>query len=148
MLNALSVANYILEQAKKENIDVNPMKLQRLIYIIYKEYLKKTRRKLFLEKFLAWPHGPVLESVYHAFKHYKANRIEEYYSEEEGRYKTVDPTKIFKEVFKVVWEKHKNQAGVYLSMLTRTIGTAWFIAHDRGQEVLKTQDIFEEDTYA
>lgn len=148
MITALSVANYILEQAKKDNISVTPMKLQKLIYILYKEYLKETEKKLFSEKFLVWKHGPVLESVYHAFSRYKANPIQEYYSEETGRYKTVNPTKTFKKVFKVVWERHKQQDGIYLSMLTHQKGAAWSKARDEGRGVLKTQDIFEEKTYA
>lgn len=148
MITALDVANYILSEAKKEGIDITPMKLQKLIYILYKEYLKATRKKLFDDVFFVWQYGPVIESVYRVFSKYKANPIQEFYSEKEGKYTTVDPTMTFRQVFNTVWEKHKNQDGVYLSNLTHQKDTAWSKARKEGLSVLKTKDIFEEETYA
>ena len=36
MITALDVANTFLDRAKKEKIDISPMKLQKLVYILYK----------------------------------------------------------------------------------------------------------------
>lgn len=44
MITALDVANTFLARAKKEKIDISPMKLQKLIYILYKNYLKETKK--------------------------------------------------------------------------------------------------------
>ena len=147
MITALDVANYILSEAKKEGIDITPMKLQKLIYILYKEYLKATKKKLFDDVFLVWQYGPVVGSVYRAFSKYKANPIQEFYSEKEGSYTTVNPTRNFNKVFDEVWEKHKYQSGAHLSNLTHQKDTAWSRAREKNFSVLKTQDIFEEDTY-
>ena len=35
MITALDVANTFLERANKEKIDITPMKLQKLIYLLY-----------------------------------------------------------------------------------------------------------------
>lgn len=41
MVSALAVGNTIFKRAKTDNIDITPMKLQKLIYIVYKSYYKK-----------------------------------------------------------------------------------------------------------
>ena len=40
-ITALNVANNILKRAFAEDIDITPMKLQKIIFCTYKEYLKK-----------------------------------------------------------------------------------------------------------
>ena len=42
MITALNIANNFLERAFAENIPISPMKMQKLIYILYKEYLNPT----------------------------------------------------------------------------------------------------------
>ena len=59
MVSALSVGNTILKRARNDGIDITPMKLQKMIYIVYKEYLKQTGRSLFPERFEVWKYGPV-----------------------------------------------------------------------------------------
>lgn len=85
MITALNVANTFLARAKQDNVDVTPMKLQRLIYIFYKEYLKKTNEKLFEEKFEVWKYGPVLSDVYYAFQKYRANAIDDFYYDDDKK---------------------------------------------------------------
>ena len=70
MITALDVANTFLARAKKEKIDISPMKLQKLIYILYKNYLKETKKKLFSDKFEVWKYGPVISEVYQALTGY------------------------------------------------------------------------------
>ena len=48
MLSTQIIANTILMLAFEEKISVTPMKLQRLIYFIYKDFLK-TRYALFIK---------------------------------------------------------------------------------------------------
>lgn len=62
MITALDVANTFLDRAKKEKIDISPMKLQKLIYILYKVYLQKNGFKLFEERFEVWQYGPARQS--------------------------------------------------------------------------------------
>lgn len=48
MVSALAVGNTILKRAKTDNIDITPMKLQKLIYIVYETYYKKPENHYFL----------------------------------------------------------------------------------------------------
>lgn len=53
MISALHVGNTILKRGQAEDIEITPMKLQRLLYIVYKEYYKRTNKALFAERFEA-----------------------------------------------------------------------------------------------
>lgn len=69
-LNALDVAQFILS--------IKPMshlKLQKLLYLSYERFLKATGEKLFEEPIVAWKYGPVVESVYEAYKGNGSNPI-------------------------------------------------------------------------
>ena len=77
--NALGVANYLLELAKKQNIDVEPLKLMKLVYIAHGYMLALFNRSALDERFdwvEAWKYGPVIPSVYHSFKSYGKEKID------------------------------------------------------------------------
>ena len=63
MVTALNIANAILYKGFNESVDITPMKLQRLLYLTYKEFYKRTNTLLFDEKFEVWKYGPVVRSV-------------------------------------------------------------------------------------
>lgn len=146
MVTALSVANSILVRAFDEDIDITPMKLQKLIYFIYREYLKLTNESLFPEKFEVWKYGPVIESVYYKFKKYGSNAIKDYGRDENGRISVVDEetSNDFVKAFSKIWNKYKEYDGAYLSMLTHEDGTAWKMAYDKEEIYLDDDDIKNE----
>lgn len=149
MIKALYVANNFLEKAFKNNIEISPMKLQKLLYIFYKEYLKKTHNKLFSDFFEVWRYGPVISEVYDAFKKYGSNSIKQYYMNDDDTYTSVRLVENtpFYEIFNEVWETHGKRDGIYLSMLTHQEGTAWSKAKERGDNVLNDREIEEEFSY-
>ncbi len=58
-LNPLSVAKFFWEKG------IEDMALmQRILYLLFFEVLKKESCLLFEEEWQAWPHGPVIESVF------------------------------------------------------------------------------------
>ena len=57
MVSALNVGNNILKRGFSENIDITPMKLQKLIYLVYKKYYQDTKKVLFSEPFEVWKYG-------------------------------------------------------------------------------------------
>lgn len=149
MVSALDVANTFLSQAKKEGIDITPMKLQKLVYIFYKEYLKKVKEKVFEEKFETWKYGPVSREIYNAFKEYRYNSIKDFYRISGKEYKTVKLVKgtNFYNIFYEIWNKYKTFDGIFLSKLTHQDNTAWSIAYHKGSLVLADIDIYNEESY-
>lgn len=149
MITALNIANNFLEKAFNENIPITPMKIQKLIYIMYKEYLKKTKLKLFSENFEAWQYGPVLPNVYSEFKPYRGSAIKNYALNADGSISKVQilPTSNFDYVFNDVWNKYKKFSGVELSEFTHKKEGAWKKSIENKTFILKDLDILAEESY-
>lgn len=149
MVNALTVANTILEKGLQDNIDISPMKIQKLTFCLYKEYLKQTGTPLFNERFETWKYGPVLRSVYEAFKSYGSNAIKDYATASDGNIYVVNtsgaPT--FRAVLDKVWDMYSRYDGITLSILTHRAGTAWRKAFDAKRLYLSDNEIAEEADY-
>lgn len=142
----LIVSNNILELAFREGIPVTPMKLQKLLYFLYREYLKKTKEPLFSERFEAWKYGPVLPSVYSQFSSYRDKKIDKYYEDSNGKsYKIRENVNDdFYEVLFNVWCKYKMYDGIALSNITHREGSAWRKAWLQGDSYLHDGDIANE----
>ena len=65
VLKGIDVARYILSK-----ISCTRLKLEKLVYLCYAEYLCKTKEKLFEDKIYAFRYGPVIDSVYCVYKKY------------------------------------------------------------------------------
>lgn len=152
MIRALDIAINILKKAFNENISITPMKLQKLIYILQKDYLKKTGKSLFNEDFQAWKYGPVLISVYDQFKKYKGNSIREHYCTfEDGEkvYTLIDEknSEEFSNSLDTIWNKYKNYSAAYLLELTHSNEGAWRKSVDNETYILDDEDIKNEKDY-
>lgn len=148
-MRELYLANTILQRAQSEKINITPMKLQKLIYIIYKEYLQRIGDVLFEKQFEVWKYGPVLSSVYDEFKKYKSEPIEDFYRENDGKVFSYELNKTdpLTAIFEMVWETYKHQSPWILSMLTHKEDTAWDRANKRCDSFLSVEDIREEESY-
>ena len=78
MITSVNVANNFIRKAESENIPITPLKLQKLVYFIYKEYLQDTGTELFSERFETWKYGPVLPNLYSEFRVFGNKPITEY----------------------------------------------------------------------
>ena len=77
--SAIAIANYFIQKSLDEKTDdLSPMKLQKLVYFAHAWYLiYQDGGKLINEAIEAWSYGPVINSVYHEFKHNGRNSITE-----------------------------------------------------------------------
>jgi uncharacterized phage-associated protein len=128
--DSLVVANSILDKAFSENVPVTNLKLQKLLYLVYKQFLKiNGGEPLFGETFEAWPHGPVLPSAYHMFKYFGSKPITQYAHQPFGNpndIKIVDPGfSKFYEVLEHVWVKYGNKSSSELVDLTHQGDSVW-----------------------
>lgn len=140
----LIISNNILELAFKDNIKITPMKLQRLIYLVYKDYLKVTNNQLFSERFEVWKNGAVLVSVYYHFRNYAENGIDTFYENSFGNAYKLKTEKMFYQSLIRVWGKYRNVNGIDLSKLLIQNGTAWNKAWINNYSYLDNLDILKE----
>jgi uncharacterized phage-associated protein len=83
MTDILDLAKYLLylgkkeaEQAGEEAVsEIDPMKLQKLLYYCQGYSLGTTGRALFEDEIEAWKYGPVVRSVYKEYQRYRGSWI-------------------------------------------------------------------------
>lgn len=67
-MNAKDVTKYIIDMAQREKQSISHLKLQKILYFVNLEYLKKNNYMLIDDTFQAWPYGAVIPSIYELFK--------------------------------------------------------------------------------
>lgn len=146
MLTPQIVANTILMLAFEENITVSPMKLQKLVYLIYKSYLKATGQKLFTEGFSKWKYGPVVESLYYEFSSFGARPITKFARDAQGNVTVINLEKNGKlsELVRETWDTYKQLSATTLSELTHSKDSAWSKAVEKNATTLSDEDIENE----
>lgn len=75
--NPMLITNYIIEYCKTNDIKINNLKLQKILYYIQARSLVENNASFFSEKLEKWKYGPALPSVYHEYKSYGAYNIKD-----------------------------------------------------------------------
>ena len=74
--SALNVAKYIINYCQDaERTEITNLALQKVLYLVWIEYYRKTGEYLFNDDFRAWQLGPCIPYVYFEFCFYTANPI-------------------------------------------------------------------------
>ncbi len=144
LVSAVNVANNFINKGLEENIEITPLKLQKLVYFLFKHYYKDTNQLLFTENFETWKYGPVLPSIYSEFSSYGNEPIKTYAKDSKSNVYAVEEKGAFKTAFDYVWERYKNFTGSNLSELTHKPGTAWTKAKEKQNPFLDIEDIKNE----
>lgn len=71
-LEGIDVAKYILSK-----IACTQLKLQKLVYLCFADYLCDTGKALFIDKIYAFKYGPLVDSVYKRYREYGYKPIDE-----------------------------------------------------------------------
>ncbi len=137
-----AVANVFLSLAKKEGEGITPMKMQKLIYIAHGWGLGILGKPLINEPTQAWKYGPVIESIYHEFKHRGNRPIIQPASNLNLNRETLQIEEEFPEVpaldtdarelISHVWGAYKQYDGGQLSSITHQNGTPWSNTYQEG----------------
>ena len=123
--SAVNVAYKFLQLAKEDECNLTPMQLQKLVYIAHGWSLGLLERPLIADTVNAWKYGPVIESVYHHFKKFRASPV--IFPPELVRHYVTDAEfcSTDKDLISSVWEAYKGISGPRLSDLTHQSGTPW-----------------------
>ncbi|MBO6035665.1 MAG: DUF4065 domain-containing protein [Acetobacter sp.] len=133
---AIEVANEFLTLGFEESIDIDQMKLQKLVYYAQAWYLALNQAPLFEEDIEAWPWGPVVRDIYIQTQGYGRQRIVQKLSQLKP--KDNDPFQFEPDIPKGVsdnlkpfilkiWNVHKDYTGIQLSNSTHAEGEPWSI---------------------
>ncbi|HAU86953.1 MAG TPA: hypothetical protein DCW90_16125 [Lachnospiraceae bacterium] len=143
--NALSVANYFIELAQKEEQPIRLLGLVKRVYIAHGFALAILGHGLLnprFDKVEAWKYGPVIPSVYHSFKQYKSDPIQSksvvLELDENGEEIFPTPTLKNKEemaIVEMVWKRYKSFSGSELVSLTHMKGTPWQLCFKPGENI-------------
>lgn len=120
---------------------VSPMKLQKLLYFAHGWHLALTGRPLIDETVEAWEYGPVIPSVYHAFKEYGATRIADLYAgvKFDGKGWRIEVPRMqeadshSRDLLDRILHVYNGYTGVQLSNLTHLPGTPWSKTRESAQ---------------
>lgn len=142
------VANSFILRGREDGVhDIDPLKIQKLVYCMHGWHLATTGQPVVGDRFEAWPKGPVLSSLYQKFKRYRWNPITDFaddidpQSGEIVRHYVAPSDERFYEIFNAVWERYKNLSGTQLSALTHAPNTPWSRARAEGRQYIPDDDI-------
>lgn len=79
METALNIAKYILNKCTIEEHMISNLQLQKIMYIIQRDFLKSFHRPIMSCSFEAWKHGPVIPQIYSIYCGSGANKINRIY---------------------------------------------------------------------
>lgn len=138
MLSLNAVCNEIIRKFIATNQKITPLKLQKMLYLIYAYSLKENKgKKIFAASFHAWEYGPVCVSVYEEFSSFGSNPITSYYKDAKGRSyfpnRDIYENYPFFVAFNTVWNKYARKTGSQLVDITHgNHNTAWFKTRTNG----------------
>lgn len=127
-ISSLSVANFFIEKSLETGAELTPMKIIKLVYIAHGWHLAIKGEPLINEAVEAWKFGPVIKSVYNAFRNYRDEQITKM-AQVFNDDKLISPqvetedTKVF---LKSVWDAYSKYSGWQLSAITHEKDTPWF----------------------
>ena len=78
MYKATDIANFLVYLMTGSCDDLTNLKLNKILYYAQGHYLQKFGKPLFADIIEAWPHGPVVKSVYTVYKNHSDKPITSY----------------------------------------------------------------------
>jgi uncharacterized phage-associated protein len=142
--NATAVANYFIDLAGNEGIELKQFGLMKRVYATHGFCLAILNQSALDPRFdvvEAWKNGPVIPSVYHSFKHNKNNPIREKsviaeFTGKDIEFRTLelgDDCGAVKEVAEAVFEKYRGFSDMKMIELLHREGTPWSLCYEEGK---------------
>jgi len=140
MYNPIYMSNNFLSLAYQQKERITSMKMQKMLYFLYRDYLQGSGIAIFSERFSVWKYGPVLETVYHTYKRFGSGGIIGYGGNPAYSIREEDDP-LLEKLLKKVWSQSLPYSGIGLSRLTHHSEGAWYKAWSTGLPFLRDEDI-------
>ncbi|MDQ3330433.1 MAG: DUF4065 domain-containing protein [Planctomycetota bacterium] len=121
-----AIANFFLDLAADDPDGLSPMKLQKLVYFAHGWHLAITGKPLINEQIEAWKYGPVIQSLFHEFKEFGAERIDRCARDWKGNVPKVAKNSgnhFVQALLRKVWREYGKFSATKLSNMTHQPGT-------------------------
>ena len=122
----LAVAQEIIK--RREEHTTTPMHAIKLVYLCHGWMLGLHDRRLISESVEAWRYGPVIPSVYHAYKAFRSSAIDIYIDPDES---TLDNEQ--SDLITDVLEAYSGHTAWALSKITHQEGSPWHTVYQEGR---------------
>lgn len=144
--NALAVANYFIKLAAVDKRPLHLLGLIKRVYIAHGFSLALNDVPLLdsrFDKVEAWKYGPVIPSVYHSFKQYKAAPITDptivmEWNDDTKEMEFVTPKledEKAKQAVDIVWQRYQLFSDSDMVSLTHKKGTPWDVCYVSGKNM-------------
>lgn len=132
-----SVANVFIDVAADHDRQLSPMKIQKLVYFAHGWHLAILERPLINEGIEAWEFGPVIPSLYRAFRQYRngpiTSKVRAMGQRSNGDFFVFTPTvpadtengANARSLLQRIWDIYGEYSGAQLSNMTHAEGTPW-----------------------
>lgn len=143
-ITSVNIANTFLQKSFEEDIPLTVLKLNKLIYLFFRNYLKETGNILFSEPFEAWNTGPVLPNIQSKFQSFRKKPVKNFAYDASGHISALKleaGTEVHR-IFNKVWYTYNSFSAAEL--VKETTGKAWLKAITEEPHLLKNEYILEE----
>jgi uncharacterized phage-associated protein len=144
---AFAIANEFLAIAGKDNSQLSPMKIQKLVFYAHGWCLALTEHPLISERFEAWDWGPVVPKLYGVLKVYGNEPVDKpisYIANQGLKFHTVVPSldnsgapealkEEAREILAGAWRTYGKYSSAKLSNATHAEGTPWAMVYRSGE---------------
>lgn len=134
LYSSTAIANYFIEKARTSGCpDLSPMKLQKLVYYAHGWHLGLTGQPLLDEQVQCWKFGPVVESLYHATKHFGMGVVTARLAGPPDDPTAANPPhdQRVRHLLDKIWDTYSGFTAIQLSNLTHLPGEPWRDVYDQ-----------------
>jgi len=122
---AKNIANFVVNYCADKGSPITNLKLQKILYFLWVDYFKQTRRELYHDNICAWRLGPVVPEVYYDFCFYAGNPIRS-----AGQYTIYDDDII---ILQKIIDKYAYMSASTLVNMTHQQGKPWDRVYKNGE---------------
>jgi uncharacterized phage-associated protein len=141
-INAIAVANFFIDIAQDEHVNIYQLGLMKRVYITHGFCLALYDQSILDSRYdvvEAWKNGPVIPSVYHSFKYNRDNPITEKaisleINDESFKFSTPElEDEDIQEVAYAIWKRYLSMSDIDIVKLLHRKGTPWYLCYEEGK---------------
>lgn len=129
MTTAIKLARYIINKCAEDEHPITNLQLQKILYYVQREYLRKHNEPAFVDDIEAWKFGPVVPEVYYTFCYYGGMSIDKRFEDANAVKEDIDDLDLVDEI--VVNKRELEPWGMVSD--THKPGSAWDKTYQKGK---------------